>query len=332
MIPTIATAPQEPSIDLENPQEGKADGETLPEAVVGVWGRMWQVFDLGIGALLPSAGLGSTAYAIYGYVVAQTTPSYYVPAGLATGAAVAFFTGGCRVFSLIQCRQLENKVKDLMQQNILLNKANVALQITVDKLKKLEEEWKTGVDEAKKQNVTLNKTLTDRTKELSTIQEDLTKTVGQLNTVNKLYQQFKEGVVSAAKEMDKFKTENKIFQDNVTELTKHVSKLGDNGSFLSQQVTQAENSAQFFMEQNASLEELLEYFKKQTISICEDYKKAKEELESFNLKENITKLDEADDKFFKGAKLLGEIRKEYQEEMKKIKDLDNMEEESSASK
>lgn len=282
--------------DIENPGINSSTEQSTAETPVSLQGRVFQVLNGVVGALLFVPGIGSGAYAIYEYIVKDN-----LTGGLATGGAVVYCLAGIYVWIVISpLKSLDGKVKDLTNQNNILNKINSNLEKNIGDLKKIESAWKIDIENAKHQTETLNKTLLDRTAEIKSGKEDLEKTVIKLEALSKLYQQFKESVISASNEIGQFQTVNQIFKTNVSEITGDVKKLGETGSLFIDQITQAENTNQFIDNQNKVLEKILENLKGQTNDVIDCYMKIKNDCEL--LKSQLVKIDESDDKFLNGTK------------------------------
>lgn len=215
----------------------------------------------------------------------------YIAAAVALMAATILFSCG-RITCLKPKKELENQLREYQALNIKLT-TNI-LELT-----KVKDDLEDALDAAQQSVIDLNKTLKANATTLQTITDKLAETEKKLSVLMELYQKYKETTKAFAQDLNELKTTNKNVNDNVGKLGTGVFHLDKNEDELSDEIDQFNDVTKYQNEQNANLQKLL-------AGMSTDFQGMQSRFDLMHkalleLRDNVLKIDQSDDKFKTGA-------------------------------
>lgn len=241
--------------------------------------------------------IGGTAclgYGIYGYVAAK-----YLEATAAAFLMATTCTGNFYVWKFRPEKSLEDRIKDFMKENDKL-KGNL------DGLVGVRDQLRAALQEAN-QNLAATKALLDKkTQKLEQVVKKLMETTSKLESIEALHEKYKEKALHIRESVIGLSKEQKELHEKVIGLGKATDDLDREGRELEEGVGGVDRENDEFDQHTDDLDSIVDQLEAEVKFLQTQFGKMKGAMTE--LSQHITVLDEADDKFLKGASRIQDVQ------------------------
>jgi chromosome segregation ATPase len=292
------------SIELGNIVSDKGGLEPAPiVAEPNCWGwccgRIVKDWTQVVGGVLVLGGLGAGGA---GIALKET----FVIVGGASAILASSILLCVRISCLKPEKELENRVKDLKNEVSRLERNEAALKRTRKNLETVLGEAQEGIHELGRVLKVPIEDLAGITAQMSAIEE-------KLRVLIDLYHRYKETTEALSSDIQFFKKSNKVAKSHLVTMEEKFNRLDKVEDDLSDEIDEYQDAAEFHNKQNERLKETLETFKGDFVEMQKRFLVMKEALAE--LRKQVIKIDEADDKFLQGGKEFKEGGQKFKKEV-----------------
>ncbi len=260
---------------------------------------------------LTAVGLGLLGGAAYAIITAK----FFFSAVFTVGG-VASCVGCFRIRQFKPEKGLEDRVKQLDNENQEMGEKITWLGKNVKKLQKVEGKLNSVLEEARTSEKKMNSILSKKIDKLDKVKNDLSKKIEELKSLQKDFEQFKQAIEDITSEVKTRNEKNKTVLDRIKDLSGVVIDIGDHGEKIEKEVDEFDGENEEIFQHNKDLSSHLGRLKGQISLFTVNFDSFKNALPE--LAKHTDTLDETDDKFLAGTKNLeivsiniGNALKEY---------------------